>query len=296
MEVTMTMPPSRYTRRSALRIGSLGIVSVVTGCAASNDDESASQTTPGETTASTETTGASETQTVTSNTLSVGETAMGEEGVSVTISAPRVRKIIFTPDEGVSTHSYPAGATETQFLTLSVSAQGTDIASVHLDPVLDGTRRESRPYHHTYSPGSSGVLSFQVPVVQAERGEIEWRPSSDEHYQWTLPNSVVTAIGSSPRFEVVEFNVPNTISRGNPFTASLTVRNTGDRDGRFLGVILTEGASSVPLVEKFTLPVHAGETVTHNLTGRPLDLERSGMTAILDWGLAQQRTSLSIVE
>lgn len=287
----------RYTRRSALHLGTLGVMSAVAGCVTSNDEStSPTTTTTGETTTSNGTTVDSETATSISKTLSMGETATSAKGASVTVSDPRVRKIIFTPDVGSSVHAYPAGTTQSQFLVVSVSAQGRDITSLHLAPVLDGTRQESQTYRHTFTPGRSGLLSFQVPVVQAEKGAVEWRPSSTEQYRWTLPNPVVKNIGSSPRFEVKKFAVPDTITRGNPFTASLTVTNTGDRDGRFLAVVLTEGSSSVPLADEFHVSVPAGKTVTHDLSGRPVEVERSSMTAILDWGINEQQASFSITE
>jgi hypothetical protein len=212
----------------------------------------------------------------------------------VTISEPQVRKIIFTPDVGSSAHAYPAGKTNSLFLAVSVSTQGTDITSLQLILLLDGTQQGSQTYRHGFDPGSSGKLSFQLPIAQAQSGAIEWRPSSDKQYRWQLPDSVVANIGASPRFKVEEFAVPETITRGNPFTASLTVTNTGERDGRFLAVVLNEGASSVPLVAEFTVPIPAGQTVAHDLSGQSIEGEQSSMTAILDWGINELKTSFSI--
>lgn len=282
------MSPSRYTRRSALRLGGLGLVSAVAGCSTSTADKETTPTTANGNTATTETSPSP------SQTLSVGETATSSDGVVVTISEPQVRKIIFTPDVGSSVHAYPAGKTNSLFLTLSVSTQGTDITSLQLAPLLDGTQQESQTYRHGFNPGSSGKLSFQLPIAQAQSGAIEWRPSSDEQYRWQLPDSVVANIGASPRFKVEEFAVPETITRGNPFTASLTVTNTGERDGRFLAVVLNEGASSVPLVSEFTVPISAGQTVTHDLSGQSIEGEQSSMTAILDWGINELQTTFSI--
>lgn len=288
---------SRYTRRSALRLGSLGFVSGVAGCLASNDEPaSPTSTATGETTTSDETTAVSETRTSVSETLSMGETVTSANGVSVTISAPRVRKIIFSPDVGSLAHTYPAGVAESQFLGVSVSTEATEITTLQLTPVVDETQHESQTYRHTRNQESSGRRSFKVPVVQAQSGVIEWRPSSEEQYRWTLPNNVVKNIGSSPRFEVNQFAVPDTITRGNRFTASLTVTNSGGRDGRFLAVVLTEGSSSVPLVSKFTVSVPKGETVTRDVSGSEVEVERSSMTAILDWGIDTQKASFSITE
>jgi len=264
------MPSSRYTRRASLRLGGLGLMSAVAGCSTfSADDES-------------------------SRTLSVGETATGSDGVEVTVSDPQVRKIIFTPDVGSSVHAYPTGKTDSLFLTVSVSTEDADITSLQLAPLLDGTQHGNRTYRHSFKSGSSGKLSFRLPIAQAQSGAIAWRPSSDEQYRWQLPDSVVAKIGASPRFEVEGFAVPAMSKRGNPFTASLTVANTGERDGRFLAVILNEGPSSVPLVSEFTVPVSAGQTVTQDLSGRAIEGEQSSVTAILDWGINELQASFSI--
>lgn len=273
-------------------------MSAVAGCVASNDEPtSPTTTTTGETTTSNGTTVDSETATSINKTLSRGETATSAKGVSVTVSDPRVRKIIYTPDVGSIAHSYPAGRPQSQFLVFSISVQNVNlITSPPLSLFLDGKVQESQIYRHSHSPGRSGLLSFQVPITQVQSGAVVWRPSSTEQYRWTLPNPVVKNIGSSPRFEVKKFAVPDTITRGNPFTASLTVTNTGDRDGRFLAVVLTEGPSSVPLVDEFHVSVPVGKTVTHDLSGRPVEVERSSMTAILDWGINEQLASFSITE
>jgi hypothetical protein len=284
------VPPSRYTRRSALRLSGLGLVSAVAGCSTSTADKETTPTTANGNSAT------SETSPSPSQTLSVGETATSSDGVVVTISEPQVRKIILTPDVVSSVHAYPAGKTNSLFLAVSVSTQGTDITSLQLAPLLDGTRQESQTYRHASNSESSGKVSFQLPIAQAQSGAVEWRPSSDEQYRWQLPDSVVRNIGASPRFKLEDFAVPETITRGNSFTASLTVTNTGERDGHFLAVVLDGSSSSVPLVSEFMIPISVGQTVTHNLSGRSIEGERSSMTAILDWGINELQRSFSISE
>lgn len=205
-----------------------------------------------------------------------------------------MRKIIFTPDVGSSVHAYPTGKTDSLFLTVSVSSEDSDITSLRLAPLLDGTQHGSRTYRHSFNSGNSGKLSFRLPIVQAQRGAIEWHPASDERYRWQLPDSVVAQIGASPRFEVEEFAAPETFKRGNSFTARYTVTKTGERNGRFLAVVLNEGPSSVPLVSELTVPISAGQTVTHDLSGRAIEDEQSSVRAILDWGINEIQASFSI--
>lgn len=236
----------------------------------------------------------SQTPTPTSRTLSMGETATSSDGVSVTLSEPRVRKIIYTPDVGSSVHAYPAGNRRSQYLVFSVSAQGANVTSLRFAPVLEGMLYEGQTYRHSFTRGSSGSLSFHVPIVRAQSGMIVWRPSATERYRWELPEPALTALGNSPRFEVEKFSVPGAITRGNPFTARLTVTNTGERDGRFLAVVLDDTSSSIPLVDEFTVPVPRGETVIHDVPGRPVETDRSSITAILDWGIDRQEATFSI--
>lgn len=282
------MSPPGYTRRSALRLGALGLLSSVAGCSAANDDETDGTTTSGTAT----TTTLSETDSP--ETLAMGETATSEDDVSVTVSNPRVRKIIFSPDEGTITHRYPAGEPNSQFLSVSVTTNSPDISALDLAPVIGDTRRETQAYRESASPGSDGTLSFQVSLVDTESAALEWAPGSGARYRWPVPTSVVETLGRTPDFGVTDFSVPDSIPRGDPFTASLTVENTGDRDGRFLGVVLDEGGSSVPLHAMFTMQVPVGETVSRELSGREIQDDRSSVTALLDWGIEERTATVSI--
>lgn len=293
------MPAPRYTRRSALRLGGLGIATAVAGCA-SSDREAASPTAT-ESNASTPTA----TETATPETepsgdssagdpLAMGDTATSSDGTAVTVSEPRLQSIIVTPDTGVGTHSRPAGAVGSQFLSVGVSTDGTEINSLELDAVLDGRSRERERFRHSFSPGRSGTLSFRLPVVEAQSGAVEWRPSSSERYRWELPASVVSSVGAAPSFEVTAFDVPETIRAGESFTATLTVSNTGDRDGGFRAVILDQAASSLPLASGITVPVPTGERVTREISGATVTESDSPVTAVLDWGIDRREATFSV--
>lgn len=278
------------SRRTLLSTLAVGFTSVGSGCV---DSQSPSTPTDTETTQSTRT--ATRTPSAGKTTLSLGETATSSDGVTVTISEPAVRKIIFTPDVGGGVHKRPASEPDAQFLGFDVETAETEISSLEFASVLDGTRTENKVYRHDFVPGQSTRLSQLIPVQVVENGAIEWTASSDEHYRWTLPDVVLTKLAKSPEFEV-EFSVPESIPRGNPFTATLDVTNTGNRDGRFLGVILDQGAGSLPLVSKFTFPVSVGETVSRDLSGEAVRTDSSEMTAIFDWGLERQTESFAVTE
>lgn len=145
-------------------------------------------------------------------------------------------------------------------------------------------------------PGSEGNLAFQLSIIDTASGAIEWAPETGDRYGWPLPDSVVEDLGRTPEFGVTEFSVPDSIPRGDPFTSSITVENTGDRDGRFLAVVLDEGASSVPLQSKFTMEVPVGETVSRDLIGREIEDDRDSVTRVLDWGIEERQGTVSISE
>ncbi|WP_410766463.1 hypothetical protein [Haloferax sp. DFSO60] len=270
------MGSPRFTRRSLLRLGGCGLLSATAGCLAESGENDESQTTS-------------------NRALSMGEKATRPNDMFLRLSDPKVNKLISTLDVGATGHVYPAGYSNSQFLTLSVQSGGTPYSDIQLSPMIDGERYESQTYRHGFSPENPAPLSVEVPLAQAERAAIEWQPSADETYRWELPQSVVEQFHSEPRFSVTEFSVPDTVERGEPFTVRLSVSNTGDRDGRFLGVVLGTGPSSLPLVSTFSFPVPVGETVSRELSGRT-NTEKSSMTAILDWGLGEKRASFSVSE
>lgn len=310
------MALSPRSRRALLRLGACGLASVLAGCGTDTDGTETDGTeTDGTETATTDeydypmvtVTGTQETEpphgpttaggpTPVERTLAMGETATSRDGVSVTVSDARVRKIVHTFDVGSGTHPSPAGWVDSQFLTLAVDAEGRDLAALALAPVLDGQRHDGETYRHDYDPGGSGTLSLRVPVTDADRAAVEWRPTDDERYRWTVRDAALGRLGQSPAFAVTEWSVPDAIDRGQPFTASLTVENTGDRDGRFLAEVRRGGSSSVPFVSAFTMSVPVGETVTKDLSGSEVEKDDESATAIFDWGLGERETAFDVTE
>lgn len=289
------MAPQRTTRRTALQICGLGLVGVVAGC---SSDEGTPATTRTETATSTRSTvGTSDDQTTTpasQATASMGE-SVSAGGTTVTVSEPQVRKIIYTPDAPPSHHVYPAGDTQSQFLTVAVETDGTDPTDLSLRPVLDDTPRSLGVYKISGDSGQRDRIGFQVPVESIARGVIEWQTPSGQRHRWALPDSEVAALGASPQFAVEAFDVPGELERDERFSATVTVRNTGERDGRFLGHVIDEGASSVPFAGPFEVPVATGETVTREITGTEVRRDPGETTAILDWGLGTSSESLTVV-
>lgn len=227
--------------------------------------------------------------------LDLGESAERPDGTPVTVSAVRLRKIVYSVDVGTMVHPFPGGDADAQFLVADVStAEGGDVSSLPLAVSLDGDVVTDDAYRIEPAPGASGALAFRVPIAEPAAGAVEWRPSPERRYRWTLPESVLAAVGRSPTFEVRRFDVPDAIERGDRFTATLAVENVGDRDGRFLAAVYDQGGSSVPLVPKFAFDVPVGASVTRELSGGTVEGDRSNVTAVLDWGVDRSEASFSV--
>lgn len=281
------MTDRSYSRRSAIYFGGVGLLNAFAGCISmdqSQDSPTATQT-EGEQSSSDEE--------MTEQKRELDEPGISSDGISVTISKPRVQKIISAIHGGSSAHPSPKRKQESQFLVVSVSTNSTHISSLNLTPVVNGTRFDTRPYRESLSRQKSGPLGFAVPIKPAETAAIEWHPPTGERFRWELSQSVVDDISSSPEFEIERFVVPDKINSGSRFEARLTVRNYGDRDGRFLGVIRDGGPSDVPWVNTFKFSVQVGESVDRKLAGGLVGNEQSTESAILDWGIDSREVSFS---
>jgi len=271
----MTVP--NCTRRRALQCGVLGVISSVSGCAKLSDE--------GDTI-----------DTPTLTTLSLGDTATSSNGVSVTISEPEVYKIIFSPREGSSVHMDPVGNDSSQLLVFSVLTDGADITTIELAPIIDENRYERKNHSKDFDPENAGKIGLQIPIVEAEEAAIEWRTSSEEQFRWTLPKSILEGLRNSPKFEVTRFEVPDEIKSGSVFTGSVTVTNTGSRDGRFTAMVVNEGSTSIPLLSKFSTRISIDETITEEFMGREIEEESSEISAVLDWGINSKRSTFTVTD
>lgn len=285
------MAPS--TRRSVLRLAGLGVVSAVAGCS-SSDDEASSETVASPRASDASGSTATPNRSATVETLAMGATATSDR--SVTVSDPRLRTVVVAHGDDSDVHTRPVGTVGSQFLSVVVSTDEGDLARISLDAVLDGEPQGSALYRDSIQPGNSGRVHLQIPVRQAQQGAVEWRAGDGERFRWTLPSSVVSRVGLAPSFEVTAFDVPAELSRGEQFTGSVTVSNTGERAGTFRAMVLNQGASSLPLAGSVTVPVDVGETVTHDISGATLMSSQSTVTAVLDWGLGERRATFSVTE
>lgn len=240
-------------------------------------------------------------------TLSVGETFETDRGGTLTVEGVRIRKSIVSG--GV--HFDPVVLPDRQFVVahLSVSSPGagttgrTDyLRSRELDSrfrvTLDGTRYpgDDRVFHVVpRSDDPEGVrLGFPVPApATVERGSVVWTTGVPE-VRWSLTADHRDALARPPQFEVREFAVPDEVTRGSTFDATLTVANVGSGDGTFLAEL---GATTISDTPEIRIDVSAGETVTAKRAVEPYYPEESDeMTLVLNWDVGQSNRTVSITD
>ncbi len=274
------------TRREAMVTLSSGISVVMGGCvnADSSTPETSSTAVQGSPTTDDNSTAR--------NAVRLGRSVTNSSGASLAISDPIVRKIIISPDAGVSTHAYPIGGRLSQFLVVSVEASGMDsIQSPRIHPVVDNQALTHSGSRLEFSPGLSGHLGFAIPVRTWEQSALRWQVSDSEEYVWEMPQTVTENLRTAPRFDAVGFDVPQSFERGEEFRAQISVANTGERAGRFVGTVVDQGPSSVPLVSAIAFPVSVGERVTREITGRDVTTET---TAVFDWGIGKRQADVCL--
>lgn len=278
------MPPSRYTRRSALRLGGLGLLSSVSGCVASNDSRSPSPTTA-------ENTAASQTST---ETLAVGETASIGEG-SVTIHSVQAQRAIEVLDSsGVHTKVVrPAGR---QFAVIRGTISDPlsyQQARNNLVLQLDGEQVSISDYYFSSNRFEGFGFPFAVPLdTQVEQAALLWKDSETRKAKWNLSSSFTNNLNNPPRFEVRSFTVPERVAPEEEIPVRIEVANTGKRGGTFLAKLGVESMSGLGSVRFF---VSKDKSVSRQ---EPVGFgaDTGQVRVILDWGSRRLERTVSIQE
>ncbi|MFC4407762.1 hypothetical protein [Haloarchaeobius iranensis] len=159
------------------------------------------------------------------------------------------------------------------YLFLSVDATAADappgrgeFTFVHGDeaysPVDPVERQLWRQYHEddSYGDGNeSGWLLFELPeVVAAEHARVGW-PGGE----WRPGESLRTRLAAEYPALSMSFSVPETVPKGEHPTVTLTVRNEGDVDARFVAGLNRVGpriAYTPVTAPSFIVPAGGSET------------------------------------
>lgn len=234
-------------------------------------------------------------------TLELGEPYEPSASWSVTLSNARVQPIALRG----GTHLDPVGVPGGQYVVADVAVEGdpngTGSEGALPDPAglvatLDGafTTLEHRGFwadQAGYPIGDEGTVAIPVRTTDADRAAIRWR-DADEPVEWLLEAAHQAAIANAPAFRVREFVVPDAVEPGASFDASLTVANTGSRDGQFLAEL---GATTISDTPELSFDVPAGQTVDHVETVDPHVPEGAeDLRIVLDWGLGRLERTVAV--
>ncbi|MFC6988297.1 hypothetical protein ACFQJD_05430 [Haloplanus sp. GCM10025708] len=213
-------------------------------------------------------------------TRAVGDAYETAEGWTVTVENVAVR-------HGVrkfgTVHVDPVWADGAQFVVADVvvDGDGPDVTDLDVAVEVDTLDRSGRIYVHSErnADETRQRFGYAVPTDPApERAALVWRPNAGPTVRWALDSAAVRALGAAPEFSVESFTAPETAT-GSELETTLTVRNAGERDGRFLAEVGDAAMSDQP---EFALDVPAGETAT----GRPTvsaHFDDDEVTVVLRW-------------
>lgn len=199
----------------------------------------------------------------------------------MTVRNPRPRKAVV-----VDQHTSPVQmAPDLQWVVVDVVTEGEPGANRYLGgqfgALTDGRPAAGRsaPLRPEFHPPETGrPVGVPVAVGAAEEAAVAWIRGLPKSVVWPLPDEVAASLETAPSFDVETVDVSD---ETDP-KVSLTVHNTGDRDGTFYANVSGSQVQDGNVVFGFEVPV--GERVTHR--------ERSGITApageetrvVVDWG------------
>lgn len=185
-------------------------------------------------------------------TQQVGETVSVDGLGELTVTGLTVQRSVSTDYLGVTVHEPPDG--QVIVIELADRLSGSDEAP--FVPRLDGERVDS--------PTEIDILGYQpaaavaVPVRDAERAAVVLTRGSEP--AWALPDEQVGRLGSAP-----EFALQSATFAHEPSELTLTVENSGDRDGTFRGGVDYGDDYTDPI----SFPVAVGETRTETVDLSP---------------------------
>jgi hypothetical protein len=190
---------------------------------------------------------------------SLGESHDPRSGPTVTVRNPRLRTAVV-----IDQHTSPVGMTAgRQFVVVDVESEGDAGPSLpsRFRALTDGTPAEggSAPLRADVHPAERGQpVGIPVAVDPADAAGVAWVRGLPKSAVWALPDDVVASLGTAARFEVESVSVSD---ETDP-EVTLTVRNTGERDGPFYANV--SGSRVQDGNEIVAVEVPAGESVTYS--------------------------------
>ena len=145
------------------------------------------------------------------------------------------------------------------------------------------------------------TVAWEVPLdVAPERVAVEW-VGDDATARWVWPDARVRALRNPPRFQVEALDFPETFTCNEPFSAAVSVANTGGRQDLFNAVLGPPELGPHHGWEWMALSVPAGETATWvdelqyppSRSDLTCDERTDSATFELDWGLGTRTVTLA---
>jgi hypothetical protein len=281
------------TRRSVLRSGGVLLSGLLAGCQSSGSTSDGTSTTSLSTTQATTT--LLSTTTPEPQLLSVGESATVDDG-SVTVTAVRAERSIVVLD---GYHTEVVTEANAQYLVVSLTTEdpidGDYAARNAIELEVAGERYPVA--EHAFPPADDGAfdLGVRLPLaIEASEAHIGWNGTGGERIAtWEIPDAVMQRLNDPPAFEVVSFDVPETVAPFEPFDATVAVENTGEGDGTFVAEL---GLASRSDQATFRMDVPAGERVTDTEDEQVAGEAGETDTLLLDWGLGRLERTIEITE
>ncbi|WP_231185533.1 hypothetical protein [Haladaptatus sp. DYF46] len=265
--------PSNPSRRDALRLGG-GVLTLLAGCTT----DSNRQTDPATTT------GTTMTDSKATTTTSDGTTTAATDATVTNVETTPALLVMNSPD---STGTY--GERDEQFVIVTVESDGSLPDRDEFTLEADGTSyvqpsvRDRWVQGDGYSVVPDNHLSFSVPKpLDATGVSLRWK---DDTY-W-IGKTALRTLRRPPTDFSVEASAPKPVTESDDVTLTLTVENTGEVAGTFVGALNRSGPNvAYTPVTAVSFEIEAGESTTWSHSYETDDYvaeDELTMTYHLDW-------------
>lgn len=267
---------SKFSRRSALKLGVTLSSITLAGCASTEHHIDATTPRP--------------------EVLSVGDTTNVGQG-TITVQSIRTQQMFIGMKAGVHPEVY--GHSDTQYVIVDVLTDGVADPThpvrnaFHLS--LDSTQYNVVEEYLIRNQQAKNSVSIAFPIptsVSPNTGKLIWiGESSVSDTTWIVPQDVLDALSSPPEFTVTAFKVPAMATQGSSIEPAITVQNSGGNDGTFIAEL---GSATLSDQSEIHVDVPKGERVIHV---EPISLSgeaESDETIVLDWGTQTMKRNVHI--
>jgi len=227
-----------------------------------------------------------------------------ERTVDVTVEAVTVAPAVVALNSPDSIGTF--GSRDQQYVLAEITADSSELSPRDLQLVTGGERYSPaervgdgpsiRPYGDLYfaTEGESGWVAFELPKpLDAATAALSWPGGGSD-----IADPIVGALRRPPASFDVTVEAPGQVEADSEATLSVTVENTGDVPGTFVGALNRIGPSvAYAPVAAARLSLTAGETDTweHSYEPEPGDAGSSFEFSFV-WRDGDERREVGLVE